>query len=110
MPRTSNRRWKGCRLCKMHKHAGHGDAERMPYSARKFFPSRRGKRISRHDAGLWELPVAADFLYEIEFCDSGPAVCVTHMRFIPCRAQGGCVISEDPGDVERTREYQNGIT
>jgi hypothetical protein len=53
MPRTSNRRWKGCPLCKMHKHAGHGDAERMPRAARKFFPTRNGKRISRHDVGQW---------------------------------------------------------
>jgi hypothetical protein len=53
MPRTSNRRWKGCPMCKSHKHAGSGDAERMPYQARKQFPSRRGKRISRHDTGRW---------------------------------------------------------
>jgi hypothetical protein len=54
MPRTSNRRWKGCALCKMHKHAGHGDAERMPYSARKQYPTRNGKRINRHDPSLYD--------------------------------------------------------
>src|ERR1700689_3903863 len=53
MARTSNRRWKGCPMCKPHKIAGNGDAERMPYSARKAFPSRKGKGISRHDAGQW---------------------------------------------------------
>jgi hypothetical protein len=53
MARTSNRRWKGCPMCKPHKIAGSGDAERMPYQARKQFPSRRGKRISRHDTGRW---------------------------------------------------------
>jgi hypothetical protein len=40
--------------------------------------------------------------------DSGPAVCVTHKRFIPCRAQDGCVISEDQGDVDAVRAYQSG--
>jgi hypothetical protein len=54
MARTSNRRWKGCAMCKSHKIAGKGDAERMPYPARKQFPSSRGKRISRKDIGLWE--------------------------------------------------------
>jgi hypothetical protein len=41
-------------MCKSHKIAGHGDAERMPYRVRKQFPSRKGKRISRHDTGLWD--------------------------------------------------------
>lgn len=53
MPRTSNRRWKGCLLCKPHKHAGQGDAQRIPYAALKAFPVWRGKRVSRHDTGLW---------------------------------------------------------
>lgn len=47
MPRTSNRRWKGCPLCKSHKHAGHGDAVRMPWSALKQLGKKR--RISRKD-------------------------------------------------------------
>jgi hypothetical protein len=46
MARTSNRRWKGCPMCKPHKIAGNGDAERMRYSARKAFPSRKGKSAS----------------------------------------------------------------
>ena len=38
-----------------------------------------------------------------------PMVCVTHMRFIPCgETKTGCVISEEPGDVERVRAYQRG--
>jgi hypothetical protein len=42
MARTRNRRWKGCRLCKPHKDARHGDAYRMPVSAlRQFGRSRR---------------------------------------------------------------------
>ncbi|MGD0687371.1 MAG: hypothetical protein ABSA03_19915 [Streptosporangiaceae bacterium] len=53
MARTSGRRWKGCRLCKPHKHAGHGDAARMPYSALRQFPTRNGKRVSRRDVGRW---------------------------------------------------------
>lgn len=39
MPRTSNRRWKGCLLGKNYKHSGHGDAERMPI--RRLRPSSR---------------------------------------------------------------------
>lgn len=54
MPRTSTRRRKGCGLCKPWKHAGHGDAERMPYSARKQFAAPTGARISRHDIGEWD--------------------------------------------------------
>lgn len=49
MARTSNRRWKGCRLCKPWKNAGNGNAERMPYSARKQFGGKK-RRISRHEA------------------------------------------------------------
>lgn len=47
MARTSSRRWKGCQLCKPHKHAGQGDGVRIPFrDARKF-----GKlhRLNRHD-------------------------------------------------------------
>lgn len=33
-------------------------------------------------------------------------VCVTHMRFIPCRREAGCLISVLPADVERVRKYQ----
>lgn len=47
MPRTSNRRWKGCQLCKAHKHAGHGDAVRMPWSVVKKIGKKR--RVSRRD-------------------------------------------------------------
>jgi len=53
MARTSGRRWRGCRLCKPHKHAGHGDAARMPYSSLRQFPTRNGKRVSRRDVGRW---------------------------------------------------------
>jgi hypothetical protein len=54
MARTSGRRWKGCPMCKDHKHAGHGDSVRMPYSALRKFPTRRGKRVNRHDPGLFD--------------------------------------------------------
>jgi hypothetical protein len=49
MPRTSNRRWKGCRLCKPHKHAGNGDARRKPAAELRTIGRRR--RVSRHDLG-----------------------------------------------------------
>jgi hypothetical protein len=47
MARTSNRRWKGCRLCKDHKHAAHGDAARTPFRELRKIGKRR--RWSRHD-------------------------------------------------------------
>jgi len=47
MARTSSRRWKGCRLCKPHKDARHGDAYRMPPSALRHFG--RSRRVSRRD-------------------------------------------------------------
>ena len=40
-------------MCKPHKDRTAGDAKRMPYRARKQFPSRRGKRMNRHDTGRW---------------------------------------------------------
>lgn len=36
------------------------------------------------------------------------AVCVTHLRFVPCRSDDGCVVSLDPEDVHRVRLYQQG--
>lgn len=36
-------------------------------------------------------------------------VCLTHMRFIPCRTgerEGGCVLSEAPEDIARVSEFQ----
>lgn len=38
----------------------------------------------------------------------GPAVCVTHLRFVPCRKRQGCVTSVLPADVERVRAFQEG--
>jgi hypothetical protein len=47
--RTSSRRWKGCQLCKPHKHAGQGDAERKPMGELRRIGKRR--RVNRHDLG-----------------------------------------------------------
>jgi hypothetical protein len=47
MARTSSRRRKGCGLCRPWKHAGHGDAYRMPPAAVRQFGARRARRISR---------------------------------------------------------------
>lgn len=49
MARTSNRRWKGCRLCKPHKHAGNGQARRKPVGELRRLGKRR--RVSRGDLG-----------------------------------------------------------
>lgn len=41
--------------------------------------------------------------------DTPVTVCVTHLRFIPCRAGSPeCRFSGDPADVERVRAYQRG--
>lgn len=33
-------------------------------------------------------------------------VCVTHRRFIPCRAEDGCVLSTEPSDVDAVAAWQ----
>lgn len=47
MARTSSRRHKGCRICKPHKHAGNGDAARIPF--RDVRKVGRKRRWNRHD-------------------------------------------------------------
>lgn len=47
MARTSSRRWKGCRLCRPHKNAGHGDAARAPFRVNRQVGKKR--RWNRHD-------------------------------------------------------------
>lgn len=49
MARTSSRRWKGCRLCKPHKHAGNGHAVRK--SVQELRVIGRSRRVKRHDLG-----------------------------------------------------------
>lgn len=39
---------------------------------------------------------------------NAPMVCVTHQRFIPCRVDDGCRMSQEPADVEAVRRYQRG--
>ena len=48
MAHSPHRQWKGCQLCKMHKHRGNGDAERAPWAVRRKLGTKR--RLSRHDA------------------------------------------------------------
>lgn len=49
MARTSNSRWKGCRLCTPHKHAGNGDGRRKHVTELRYLG--RTKRVTRHDLG-----------------------------------------------------------
>ena len=49
MARTSSRRWKGCRLCKPHKHAGNGDAARK--SVGELRQLGKARRVRRHELG-----------------------------------------------------------
>lgn len=42
-----------------------------------------------------------------DYPDTGPTVCITHKRFIPCRADDGhCAFSEDLEDVAAVTAYQ----
>lgn len=49
MARSSNRRWKGCQVCKPHKHAGNGQAHRKDLHELRSIGKKR--RVSRHDLG-----------------------------------------------------------
>ena len=49
MARTSNRRWKGCRLCRPHTHACNGHAARKSLAEQRQIGKRR--RVYRHDLG-----------------------------------------------------------
>lgn len=51
MARTSTRQWKGCQLCKPHKHAALSRAEREPFAVLRRIGKRR--RVQRHDLGDW---------------------------------------------------------
>lgn len=54
MPRTSHRRWKGCPLCKPHKHAGNGQADRKTRTdLRQLGKVRRVRRHELGDAASW---------------------------------------------------------
>jgi hypothetical protein len=49
---------------------------------------------------------------ELGLYDDNPAVCVTHLRFIPCRRESTdapCVLSTEASDVEVVRIYQQGV-
>lgn len=46
MATSSTRRWKGCRLCKMHKHKDCGQAIRMPWKELRKLGKKR--KINRH--------------------------------------------------------------
>ncbi len=62
MARTSNRRWKGCQLCKPHKHGGQGDGVRIPFrDARKFGKLRRINRHDADDRSSWGEPSVRHF-------------------------------------------------
>lgn len=41
------------------------------------------------------------------FYEIKPQVCITHMRFLPCRRKEGCVFSTDPDDIESVREFNS---
>jgi hypothetical protein len=51
---------------------------------------------------------------EDEVDDDLPTVCVTHLRFIPCRGtawrEHACVDSTHPDAVAAVRNFQNGLT
>ncbi|WP_254127043.1 hypothetical protein [Aquihabitans sp. G128] len=49
MARTSNRRGKGCQLCKPHQHAARGQAHRTSRAELRMLGKVR--RVTRHDLG-----------------------------------------------------------
>ncbi|HEY3503802.1 MAG TPA: hypothetical protein VGN37_13585 [Actinocatenispora sp.] len=49
MAHSPHRRWKGCRLCKPHKHRGHGDGVRAPWRVMRQVGVKR--RWNRHQTG-----------------------------------------------------------
>lgn len=46
MAHSPHRRWKGCQLCKPHKHRGNGDAIRAPFRELRKLGVKR--RFNRH--------------------------------------------------------------
>lgn len=50
-----------------------------------------------------------DDVWMYDYEDAGPAVCMTHKRFIPCRKNGSHTYSDIPEDVEVVRAYQQGV-
>lgn len=67
--------------------------------------TRAAKRAEQREArqeALSELAELSNSLPEV------PAlVCVTHLRFVPCRSDG-CVLSAEAGDVARVAAWQYG--
>ena len=47
---SPHKQWKGCRVCKPHKHRVNGQAARKPLAELRFLGKVR--RVSRHDLGL----------------------------------------------------------
>ena len=50
-------------------------------------------------------PEYDDMMDELGLYEGGPTVCVPHMRFIPCRKDDGCRLSDDPEDVAHVEAY-----
>jgi hypothetical protein len=46
---SPHKQWKGCRLCKPHKHRGNGQAVRKPANELRYLG--KSRRVSRHDLG-----------------------------------------------------------
>ncbi|HVT97930.1 MAG TPA: hypothetical protein VHE33_10500 [Acidobacteriaceae bacterium] len=70
----------------------------------------RRKDLGPHGNWLNELADASMRAAQDKFFldDDGPVVCVTHLRFLPCRKDAGCVYSRDETEIARVRAYQNG--
>lgn len=78
----------------------YGDCADCPYTFCSVHGTPQGKAAD-------ELTRLAD---ELGLYDSGPTVCVTHKRFVPCRSRSGeCVWSDAEEDVVSVREWQRGI-
>ena len=60
------------------------------------------RSVPRQDGVIW------DENTELGYDFGNLVVCITHLRFIPCRREDGCVFSEDEEDIEKVRQYQQG--
>lgn len=85
MARTTTRRWKGCQLCKPHKHASNSDGHPMTANAARQFGTR--KRVSRKQVPnewneLPECPMSSRGAVD----PRGPAPWALLLRFGVCTA------------------------
>jgi hypothetical protein len=91
------------RICRVRVDAGIISCAAIVLMLRAVFTGRLIMSEDRRDTKLSEV------IAEIRefFLDDKITVCITHKRFVPCRAEMGCVLSVDARDVEMVRRYHS---